>query len=128
MQADTKNPTQPEQPEKYKTKRYIAHKVMYALHFFSVAYILGQSFTIFNMGPLSQLMVGGGSAYILEKIMLLIIFVTGIAVTYFRLKEGSIENYGRKHWLGLTTAKAVLLLFMTPITDMIAFSWSATAD
>lgn len=41
MQADTKNPTQPEQQEKYKTKRYIAHKVMYALHLFSVAYILG---------------------------------------------------------------------------------------
>ena len=60
--------------------------------------------------------------------MLLVIFVTGITVTFFRLKEGSIENYGRKHWLGLTIAKAVLLLLMTPITDMIAFSWSATAD
>lgn len=127
MQADTKT-TQPEQQEKHKTKSYIAKKVMYALHMFSCAYIVGQSFTIFNLGPISQLFVGGGSNYILEQIMLLLIFVTGIAMTYFRLKEGSIENYGRKNWLGLNTAKIVLLLLMTPITDMIAFSWSASAD
>lgn len=60
--------------------------------------------------------------------MLVLIFVSGIGITYLRLQEGSAEKEGRRFWLGLTLAKFVLLVFLSPITDMIAFSWSASAN
>lgn len=57
-----------------------------AIHLFSMAYIIGQSFTIFNLGPLTQLTTAGASSgYIIEMIMLILLLLSGVAMAYFRL-------------------------------------------
>jgi hypothetical protein len=94
-----------------------------------MAYIVGQSFTIFNLGAVSQLSVGGGgSGYIIEMIMLTLIVVSGLANVYFRMHEGSPESEGRRNWLWMLLAKTIILVFLTPVTDLIAFSWVASAE
>jgi hypothetical protein len=80
------------------------------------------------MGAVSQLSVGGGSSYILEMVMLILIFASGLANAYFRMYEGSPESEGRRNWLWMVFAKCVILVFLTPVTDLIAFSWVATSE
>lgn len=60
--------------------------------------------------------------------MLTLIVVSGLAVAYFRMHEGSPKNEGRTNWLWMVFAKCVILIFLTPVTDLIAFSWVATSE
>ena len=129
MQQSSQTKNEPEQQvNKLTSKIYIGGQVSRALHLFSMAYIVGQSFTIFNMGAVSQLSVGGGSGYIIEMLMLLVILLSGLANAYFRMHEGSPECEGRKNWLYILAAKTVMLVFLTPVTDMIALSWVGSPD
>lgn len=91
-----------------------------------MAYIVGQSFTIFNLGAISSLSVGGGAGYIMEMIMLTLILLSGIGNTYFKLRNASAAHYGRQRWLWLVLSKLIILIFLTPITDLIVISWVGT--
>lgn len=55
MQSSTQTKSEPEQQAKLTSKTYIGSQISRALHLFSMAYIVGQSFTIFNFGAVSQL-------------------------------------------------------------------------
>lgn len=60
--------------------------------------------------------------------MLILIFASGLANAYFKMHKGSPESEGRRNWLYMLLAKTIILIFLTPVTDMIAFSWVASAD
>ena len=56
--------------------------------------------------------------------MLILILLSGAAMAYFRLHSSSPKHMGRQRWLWLMAAKVVLLIFLTPVLDMIVISWS----
>ncbi len=78
------------------------------------------------MGPVNQLRVAGGSAYIVEMIMLTFMLLSGIAVAYFRLSEASGKTSAKKQWILMLAIKTLLFIFLTPITEMIVLSWVGT--
>ena len=57
-------------------------------------------------------------------ISLLAILVTGIINIAVKIKHSSSANLGRNRWLWIHAAKFIILVFLTPVTDLIAISWS----
>ena len=119
---------QPQAENKMAEQQYIITQISKTLHIFAMAYIVGESFTVFNLGPLQQLSVGGGASYIVEMTMLTIVFITGILSAFLRLHSVQSGSFGRKKWLLFMILKFVFLIFLTPVTDLIVMKWSRASD
>ena len=57
-------------------------------------------------------------------IALLAVLVTGFINIVVKIKHSSSANLGRKQWLWIHAAKFLILVFLTPVTDLIAIRWS----
>ena len=60
-------------------------------------------------------------------IALLAILVSGIINVVVKIKHSSSANLGRNRWLLIHAIKFLILVFLTPLTDYIAMSWSGPA-
>jgi hypothetical protein len=108
----------------HKEKYFIIKNISRAVHLFSMAYIVGQSFSIFTLGAQDAFKAFGSANYNMEMIMLILVLISGITNIIVKLKDSSAANLGRKRWLWIQFAKFVILVFLTPISDLIALSWS----
>lgn len=88
---------------------------------------MGQSFSIFTMGPQDVFKKAGSASYNLEMIALLAVLISGIINIAVKIKHFSSANLDRNRWLWIHAAKFVILVFLTPVTDLIAISWSGPA-
>ena len=68
-------------------------------------------------------MVSGGASYILEMIMLTLVFLSGASLVYFKTTEKTAGTTARAQYYAVMALKFVLWVFITPVTDLILFSW-----
>lgn len=61
-------------------------------------------------------------------IMLVLILLSGIKLAHCRMQEGVHGGEGKSRWLSIIGAKLVLLVFLTPVTDLIVMKWAGTID
>ena len=74
-----------------------------------------------------MLRTGQGAAYILEMIFLTFIFVSGLVNGAILLRR-SPKKVGRQKYMALMAVKLLLLVFLTPVTDLIALSISGAKE
>ena len=53
-------------------------------------------------------------------IMLTLVLLSGIVSMVFRLKQSSSSKYGRSRWLWMMAAKFLILIFLSPVSELIA--------
>jgi len=99
-----------------------------SVHLFSVAYIVGQSFSIFIMGPEPELRIGYGSAYVLEMIFLTLMLITGLTNWVININKSSPKRLGIKRYHTFMGVKVLLFIFITPVTDVIVMAAMGKVD
>ena len=72
--------------------------------------------------------MSGSASNNLEIIMIMLILITGTINVAVKIKHSSSANLGRRRWLWTMLAKAVILIFLTPVTDLIVRTLSGSSQ
>ena len=92
-------------------------------HLLSMAYVFGQSFTVFIAGPSDLLRHGTfGAAYMLEQFALILILLSGAVTAFVHTQTGK-GKFGRQRYGWIVFSKVMIWLLLTPLTDVIALAW-----
>ena len=92
------------------------------LHLFSVAYILGQTFSVFLYGTHIDLRESYASL-VLEIIFIVTLVVSGLLNMWSILRIFERQVEGKSRWIWTNMIKILLTIFYTRVLDLIILSW-----